>query len=379
MNTLSVFTKRAVGLLLLSTCWLLLLSGCQALAVEVVEQSATPSTAASTSGSTTASTTASTDDVAFQRGINLGNALEAPNYEGEWGMVLEENFFAEIADAGFDHVRVPIRWSAYALDDAPYTIDEEFFARVDWVIEQSLANDLVAIVDLHHYDELMDNALEDELDGHRERFLALWRQIAERYADQPPTVFFELANEPRNPMTADVWQALWTDALTVIRESNPQRAVIVGPVDWYSIDRLRDLDLPDDRENLIVSIHYYAPFQFTHQGAEWVDGSQAWLGWTWTGTSAQQRSIQNDLDRAAAWGAEQGVPIYLGEFGAYSTAELEQRALWTDFVRSEAEARDMAWAYWEFGAGFGAYDRDASAWREPLLRALVPNSPVATQ
>lgn len=33
------------------------------------------------------------------RGINLGNALEAPR-EGEWGVVLEEEFFDLIADAG---------------------------------------------------------------------------------------------------------------------------------------------------------------------------------------------------------------------------------------------------------------------------------------
>ncbi len=357
---------RALRWSLLSVCLLLIISGCQSLGLTIVEQ---PDQAAPEAAPTAAG------NFSFQRGVNLGNALEAPNFEGEWGMVLEENFFEEIAAAGFDHVRVPIRWSAHALDNAPYTIDAEFFVRIDWVLEQALANDLVAIVDLHHYDELMDNANQSDMNGHRERFLVLWRQIAERYAEQPPTVFFEIANEPRNPMMAGTWQALWTDALAVIRESNPARSVIVGPVDWYSIDRLPSLEMPDD-ENLIASFHYYSPFEFTHQGAEWVDDSSRWLGWTWTATDAEQRAIRADFDRAAAWAEREGVSLYLGEFGAYSTAEMDDRALWTEFVRSEAEARNMAWAYWEFGAGFGVYDRDAGAWREPLLRALVPDSPL---
>ena len=45
------------------------------------------------------------------RGVNLGNALEAP-VEGEWGVTLREEYFRLIREAGFDAVRIPIRWSA---------------------------------------------------------------------------------------------------------------------------------------------------------------------------------------------------------------------------------------------------------------------------
>jgi endoglucanase len=41
-------------------------------------------------------------------------------------------------------------------------------------------------------------------------------------------------------------------------------------------------------------------------------------------------------------------------------------------VREEAEKRGWSWAYWEFGAGFGVYDRTREAYREELLRALIP-------
>jgi len=48
------------------------------------------------------------------------------------------------------------------------------------------------------------------------------------------------------------------------------------------------------------------------------------------------------------------------------------RVRWTTFVREQAEAHGFAWAYWELAAGFGVYDPDAKAWREDLLKALIP-------
>ena len=63
------------------------------------------------------------------RGMNLGNALEAPN-EGDWGMKVEEEYLKAIADAGFQTVRLPVKWSAHAMKEPPYTIDPKFLARV---------------------------------------------------------------------------------------------------------------------------------------------------------------------------------------------------------------------------------------------------------
>lgn len=63
--------------------------------------------------------------------------------------------------------------------------------------------------------------------------------------------------------------------------------------------------------------------------------------------------------------------MWLGEFGVNSAADTASRAAWTRAVRAEAEGRGMAWAYWEFGSGFGVYDRTAGAWNEPLKQALI--------
>lgn len=124
-----------------------------------------------------------------------------------------------------------------------------------------------------------------------------------------------------------------------------------------------------------VTVHYYEPFQFTHQGADWVTNSEPWLGTAWSGTPAEQEALQGDLDRAAAWAEAHNRPVFLGEFGAYSTADMDSRARWTAFVARQSEARGMSWAYWEFCAGFGVYDRAKRAWNVPLLEALIPPQP----
>lgn len=82
--------------------------------------------------------------------------------------------------------------------------------------------------------------------------------------------------------------------------------------------------------------------------------------------------MKKELDIASNWSKKNNRPIYLGEFGAYEKAPLESRVAWTSTVAREAEARGWSWAYWEFGAGFGVYDRAKGEWRTPILKALIP-------
>jgi endoglucanase len=301
------------------------------------------------------------------RGVNLGNALEAPN-EGEWGITLKEDYFVWIKEAGFDSVRVPIRFSEHALAEAPYTIDAEFFARIDWVVENAIQNDLVAILDMHHYLEIFQDPA-----AHSARFIALWQQIAERYQDQPTDkIYFELLNEPNTNLGGEVWNKLLADTLGVVRATNPDRPVIVAPGNWGGISELENLKLPDD-PYLIVTVHYYSPFQFTHQGADWAgEVSETWLGTTWEGGTADRFVMNTDFSTVADWGRRNKRPIYLGEFGSFEEADMESRIRWTNAVARYAEQYGFPWTYWEFCAVFGVFDPKTETWREPLLKALLP-------
>jgi len=299
------------------------------------------------------------------RGINIGNALEAPT-EGAWGVYIRDEYFSIIKNAGFDTVRIPIRWSAHAKQSKPYTIAESFFKRVDHVINKSLEQGLITIINMHHYDEIMQNPT-----SHKERFLEMWRQIAERYKDYPEDLYFELLNEPHGELTDSVWNQILKEAISIIRKTNPIRKIIIGPANWNSVYNLEMLEVPED-PNIIVTFHFYTPFEFTHQGAEWVNPSPP-VGRKWTGTEDEKNQIRRELDIAYEWSKRHdNITLFMGEFGAYSKADMESRARWTCFVAREAEKRGIAWCYWEFCSGFGAYDPIRKKWREELLDALVP-------
>ncbi|MFN0069264.1 MAG: glycoside hydrolase family 5 protein [Limisphaerales bacterium] len=302
---------------------------------------------------------------ALARGINLGNALEAPE-EGAWGLKLEAAYFEAIQKAGFQHVRLPVRWSAHAMKEAPFTIEPKFLERVDWAVEQATSRGLRVMLNIHHYEEVFADPA-----AHGDRFLALWRQLAEHFAGRPDSLVFELLNEPHDRLNHEAWNDLAPLALKIVRGRHPRRPVVIGPADWNAAGALTRLKLPPGDRNIIVTFHYYEPFAFTHQGAEWVKESPP-LGKKWMGTTEDKAAIRAQFDAAAAWARRENRPLHLGEFGSYSKADLDSRVRWTRTVREEAERQGFSWAYWEFGSGFGAFNRETGAWREPLLRALVP-------
>jgi hypothetical protein len=435
-------------------------------------------------------------DAGLGRGVNFGNMLEAPN-EGDWGLTVQEVFFDRVVDAGMDHIRLPISWTHHAGLTPPYTIDPVFMARVNWCVDEALSRGLKIIVNVHHYDALNADPVAE-----KPRALAIWGQIATAMQGRPEGVYFEVLNEPHGAFNDDpaLWNAFLADALAVIRQTNPTRRVLAGPVRWNSIGALSSFDPPPDHR-LIATVHFYDPFEFTHQGATWVDPSPP-VGTTWTGETPRigspwanwsrgtavaptptglgvtyqqgwaglfchrdtpvpglrrivfgvdravslrvvaasdgweeavtvqtaatpaeytvdlpaglppvdrvilqnatpnpvgefvltglrietdrrgpnriepivmtaREDIERALGRAARWAERRELPLYLGEFGAFSAADMDSRARWTRAVRESAEQHGMGWGYWELAAGFGFYDPQADAFRKPLLGALT--------
>jgi endoglucanase len=300
----------------------------------------------------------------MRRGVNLGNALEAPN-EGDWGYRIEDAHLAAIADAGFDGVRLPVRWDAHAQGDgsAYRMIEAAFFARVDHVIERALTAGLRVQLDLHHYDALIEGGISSP---HRARFLGIWGNIAQRYRDLPGALIFEPFNEPNGelwsgPALAD----LQRQVVDVIRARSPERLIVLGPGNWQNIDALRDWR-PPDGENIAVSVHYYEPHAFTHQGAEWLGDDAPTFDRDW-GSGGDRAQVRQHIGAAARWAREHGYGMQLGEFGVNGAVPVQQRAAWTRAVREACEAEGMGWCVWDFAGAFPIWDRERGAFI-PLMR-----------
>ena len=296
--------------------------------------------------------------------MNLGNALDAPT-EGAWGVTLQESYFSHVKKIGFNSVRIPVRWSAHIDSTAPWGIDSVFFNRVTWAIEQARANGLRAIVNVHHYETLMS-----DLDGQRPVFLAIWRQIAERYSGYGPEVYFELCNEPNGALTPAAWNTLAKEALAVVRESNPRRSVLIGPGNWNSIGSIESLELPPD-SFIIATVHYYEPMQFTHQGASWIRGTASWIGTRWRGEHQDTLTVMSHFDKVTGWSERNGIPVFLGEFGALDSADTVSRVLYTSFIAKQAVHRGWSYAYWKYSGNFGIYDDSTGITHDELVAALL--------
>ena len=305
-------------------------------------------------------------------GVNFGNMMEPPQ-EGDWGLKVEQTYITAAWQAGFRTIRLPVRWSNHAEPAFPYTIDPVFMARVESVVDAMLAQGFHVVLNMHHHRQLDGDPLdpgefavsESDLEP---RFVGLWSQIARRFALKSERLLFELYNEPHGRLTAQGWNALATTTLQTIRISNPQRLVVISPVSHGNTSALGTLAMPNDR-NLLATFHHYEPFTFTHQGATWIPTPPP------VGTpccNAEQLSqIESAITQAKAWSDVTGYPMFMGEFGANSMADMASRVAYTRAVRTVANARQIAWAYWEFAAVFGVYDPVAGQFRPELTAALL--------
>jgi endoglucanase len=235
-------------------------------------------------------------DFAFSQNERLGRGVNILSADPIWKDSSEarmtDKHFKLIKEAGLSNVRIVIKPFKFSIDES-YTINPAFFTTLDWAINQALENELMVIVDLHEH-----HAMEQDPLGKKAMFLSMWKQIAEHCKDYPSDVLFEVANEPN--MKPEIWNEIHKAAHQVMRESNPERTILIGPIYGNQIKYLKDLELPDD-ENIIVAIHYYMPIQFTHQGAPWSSKNKDFSGIKWTNSEVEEGEVNFDFDMAQDW------------------------------------------------------------------------------
>lgn len=307
------------------------------------------------------------------RGINFGNALEAPN-EGDWGLVIKESYIQAVADAGFNSVRLPICWSAHNGTTSPYTINAAFLQRVDEVMNWCLTRNLAVIITIHHFDNLYnypDNAV------YKSMFFSIWHQLTDHYsAVDHERLFFEVLNEPEVNLTADKWNVLMPQIIDSIRAKDSDRTLIIDGPDYAYHGSLTYLKIPVSEQNVIVSTRYYLPYQFAQQGAwwsNWIDLNQ-FLGTTWSGASSEKNAVQADMSIITNWATQNNRPITIGEYGSIMFADNQSRLTWTNYVRTQFENKGFSWSYFDFGVVFKAYSIAENKWLTGFVEALTGNS-----
>ncbi|MDI7774084.1 glycoside hydrolase family 5 protein [Asticcacaulis sp. EMRT-3] len=305
-------------------------------------------------------------------GINI-----IPGWDPYWDgkpTTFKDSDIKNVAEAGFKTIRVPIMPFTHIIDTQG-NLDPAYLKRIDHIIDLAIANHLNIIIDEHNYNECAKDA-----DGCGILLSNVWYDLALRYQTAPNSVMFELLNEPNGQIDAKIWNAWLPDLVASVRQFDPTRNIIIGPVMWNSADQLVNLKLPADAHT-IVTFHYYTPMEFTHQGASWVKEDEGLRNVRWTGTPEQMSALNTTFDAVKAWSTANNHPIFLGEYGSYGkfNHNMADRAAWTRAVSAAADQRGFARAYWlyEDDGGFGVYDTSKDQWVKPILKALLPDSPAA--
>lgn len=308
-----------------------------------------------------------------RRGVSLGCGWEAP--PGTWGCRHGVEDVADIAAAGFDHLRIPVAWHHHftARGIAP-----ELLAELRPVVEAALARGLGVWLTWQEHPSIHRRPWREAA-----AFLDGWRRIAGAFSGWPAGLWFELLNEPHGRLRGRVLNRLYRDAIAAIREIDAQRMLVVEPGHWGRVSGLSALRLPAGETGLLVSVHGYAPFPFTHQGAPWC-GLGGWRGlrfpgppaehgevgrppwwradlWAWwlryrlvpgAANPCSRQAVGRPLARAVAWSQRHGRPVHLGEFGAHRVADGASRRRYAAAVRREAEALGLPWAWWDWKGNF---------------------------
>src|SRR5207249_7960640 len=186
---------------------------------------------------------------AFAQNKKLGRGVNIIGYDPIWRSWdkgrLKEKHFRLLSEDGFNSVRIDLQVFNRLSATNNFQIPQHWFEVADWAVANARSNGLMAILDLHEFIPMGKDP-----EGNREKFLATWRQLSVHFRSRPEDVVFEILNEPNQKLTPALWNEYLAEALKIIRETDPNRTVVIGPAFWNSIDHLGELELPENDRNI---------------------------------------------------------------------------------------------------------------------------------
>jgi len=340
-------------------------------------------------------------------GWNLGNTLEGHNNmtpsETAWqNTVTTQSLMNGVAARGFGAVRIPVTWGKKIGPAPNYTIDSAWLNRVAEVVGYVNNAGMKAIINIHHDGADSANWLSvktADLTGTTKtnmdaKFTAVWTQIAEKFKDTGEFLLFEAFNElhdgswndgtPDQRNRVNELNQIFVNAVRAVGGQNTNRYLVIpGWVTQPSVT-VSSLVLPTDTttDRLVVTFHYYDPYDFTGSASENVWGSKAKPN-GWANESYVQRTFNSVKNKFVS----NGVPVIIGEYGEVNQSGAAYRKYFMEYVTKYAHDCGFVPFYWDnaaFGTGsekFGllrrsngeAYDAAAVEILTVMMKAVNEN------
>lgn len=306
-------------------------------------------------------------------GWNLGNTLDCYNvtwevsdFETAWGNPRTTKAMIDtVKKAGFNAVRIPISWNEHMNGNK---IDGDWLNRVNEVVDYVIDNDMYAIINVHHDDYTWLNPSKADEAAVKAKLVSIWEQLSDRFKNYDQHLLFEGMNEPRIIGGQDEWTGgtaeerevinhLFQAFVDTVRKSggnNSSRALIItSHAASIEADAVNDIVVPDD-DRIIVSIHYYSPWDFA-------GGENSKSDW---GSDSEKKELDKGFDFLKSKFIDKGVPVIIGEFGATNKNNDSVRASYMEYYVKSAKSRGITCFIWDNGTKdeFGLLDRNSLTW-----------------
>ena len=343
--------------------------------------------AESVSNSSTDISKLSASEIVSEMGIgwNLGNSLDATGNSGldtetSWqNPKTTKAMIDAVRDEGFTCVRIPTTW--YKHMDSNYTVDSEWMARVKEVVDYCIDDGLYVVLNSHH--DTWNKPIDSNYTAASQELKVLWKQIAEEFEGYDRHLVFEGMNEPRNYDGEHEWDGGTYEMHEVVNKLNADFINTVRSTGGNNTDRclmiptyaasseyaaMKDLKIPEDDDNIIVSVHAYAPysFAFDEKGTNKFTDDMA----------AQLDSLFKNYSNLFA---AKRIPVCIGEFSATNKYNSEERVKWAKYYAMKAKELGMSCLLWDnnyyYGSGsevHGYLNRSNCTWYDKsIVDALI--------
>ena len=351
-------------------------------------------------------------------GWNLGNTLDSYNNHGigdetTWGNpAANQELMNGVKAAGFDIIRIPVTWMGHVGRAPDHIITPARLKRAADVVDMARNAGLKVIINLHHDGSTSSEGKEEgwlsirksyrnkaEYDRITHQFTRLWEQIAAYFKNYGDWLMFESFNELHDggwgwstdfkmfpQQQTDIinrWNQIFTDKVRASGGNNEQRYLLIPAYCSSFQQTLSDsFVLPSDPtpDKLIVTFHYYDPYEFGILGnrVEW-------------GTPRERQKTEEDFAPFKPRYIDRNIPVILGECGAVlqlypgdpaKEAQARQNRLeYVTHIFSVAKKYGIIPIYWDNGSTrgngekFGLLNRRTglpnSQDSEALLRQMV--------
>ncbi|QYR19658.1 cellulase family glycosylhydrolase [Paenibacillus sp. sptzw28] len=331
-------------------------------------------------------------------GWNYGNQLDLANNGTPFESTpnVTQAFIQKVKAAGFKTIRIPVSYMNFIGSAPNYSINATWLNKVKTYVDYAYNEGLYVIINIHH-DGLQDSTgawihvNSSDQTTLRAKYQKVWQQIANTFVNYDEHLIFESMNEvgygsgnpdPTYYSNLNTLNQIFIDTVRQTGGNNGARWLLVPG--WYTnidytagqygfvvpTDNYRSSSIPSSEKRIMISVHYYSPWDFAGEES----GTITQWGATATNTSkkstwGQEDYLDSQLKSMYDKFVTQGYPVVVGEYGSVDKTNFDSsnntyRAAYAKAVSATAKKYGAVPIIWDNNYngqyGFGLFDRSTN-------------------